>query len=74
VKRAFSRHQKLTIVNGILAIVAMIVMMQLWLLTATMNAFLGGEQSVIIPAGVASAICLALNAGLLWYIYQMERR
>jgi hypothetical protein len=74
VKRAFSRHQKLTIVNGILAIVAMIVMMQLWLLTATMNAFLGGEQSVIVPAGVASAICLALNAGLLWYIYQMERR
>lgn len=73
-KRAFSRHQKLTIVNGILAIVAMIVMMQLWLLTATMNAFLGGEQSVIVPAGVASAICLALNAGLLWYIYQMERR
>jgi hypothetical protein len=73
-KRAFSRHQKLTIVNGILAIVAMIVMMQLWLLTATMNAFLGGEQSVIVPAGVASAVCLALNAGLLWYIYQMERR
>lgn len=73
-KHAFSRHQKLTIVNGILAIVAMIVILQLWLLSATMNAFLGGEESVIVPAGIGSLVCLLLNAGLLRYIYQMERR
>ena len=73
-RRAFARHQKLTIVNGILAIVAMIVILQLWLLSATMNAFLGGEASVIVPAGIASLVCLLLNAGLLRYIYQMERR
>ena len=73
-KRSFSRHQKLTIVNGILAIVAMMVVLQLWLLTATMNSFLGGEESVVIPAAIVSLICLLLNAGLLWYIYQMERR
>jgi hypothetical protein len=73
-KRSFSRQQKLTIVNGILAIVAMIVVLQLWLLTATMNSFLGGEESVILPAAIASVVCLLLNAGLLWYIYQMERR
>ena len=73
-KRAFSRHQKITIVNGILAIVAMIVILQLWLLSATMNAFLGGVESVIVPAGIGSVVCLALNAGLLWYLYQMERR
>jgi hypothetical protein len=73
-KRSFSRDQKLTIVNGILAIVGMIVILQLWLLSATMNAFLGGEESVIIPALIGSIVCLAMNAGLLWYIYQMERR
>jgi len=73
-RRAFARHQKLTIINGILAIVAMIVVLQLWLLSATMNAFLGGEQSVIVPAGVASLVCLLLNVGLLRYIYRMERR
>jgi len=73
-KRSFSREQKLTIVNGILAIVAMIVIMQLWLLSATMNAFLGGDESVIVPAAVGSLVCLLLNAGLLRYIYLMERR
>lgn len=73
-KRSFSRHQKLTIINGILAIVAVIVILQLWLLSATMNAFLGGEQTVITPALIASFLCLLLNAGLLWYVYQMESR
>jgi hypothetical protein len=74
VTRQFSRQQKLTIVDGILAITAIIVMMQLWLLTATMNAFLSGDESAIVPAAIASAICVALNVGLLRYLYQMERR
>ena len=73
-KRQFSRQQKLTIVSGILAIVGVIVILQLWLLTATMNAFLGGEETVILPAAIASAVCVALNTGLLRYLYKMERR
>ena len=73
-RRAFSRHQKMTIVFGILSIVVMIVILQLWLLTATMNAFLAGQERVILPAAVASLVCFALNAGLLSYIYKMERR
>ena len=73
-RRVFSRHQKMTIVFGVLSIVLIIVILQLWLLTATMNAFLAGQESVIIPAAIASIVCFALNAGLLWYVYQMERR
>ena len=73
-KRAFSRQQKTTIVFGILSLAIMLVVLQLWLLTATMNAFLAGQEGVIIPAAVASIICFALNAGLLSYIYRMERR
>jgi hypothetical protein len=73
-KRAFSRKQKTTIVFGILSIVLMMVVLQLWLLTATMNAFLAGQERVIIPAAIASIICFMLNAGLLRYIYRMERR
>lgn len=68
----FSRAQRSTIVAGILSIVFTIVVLQLWLLTATMNAFLGGEDAVIVPAAIASAVCFALNAGLLWYLYRME--
>lgn len=73
-RRPFSRQQKTTIVFGILSIVLTIVVLQLWLLTATMNAFLGGQDRVILPAAIASLVCFALNAGLLTYIYKMERR
>ena len=63
----------MTIVFGMLAFVLVIVVLQLWLLTATMNAYLGGDDSILWPAAVASAACLALNAGLLRYLYRMER-
>jgi len=74
VKRAFSRQQKTTIVFGILTMVLMMVVLQLWLLTATMNAYLAGQEKVIIPAAVGSIVCFLLNVGLLSYIYRMERR
>jgi hypothetical protein len=37
-KRRFSREQRLTMIYGIVCIVLIIVMLQLWLLMATMNA------------------------------------
>jgi len=73
-QRSLTRQQKTTIVGGILSIVLVIVVLQLWLLTATMNSFLAGEHAVIIPAALASGVCLLLNLGLLFYVYRMERR
>jgi hypothetical protein len=73
-KRSFNRDQRMTIVYGILCIVLIIFMLQLWLLMATMNAYLGGDESVIWPAALASVVCFLLNAGLLRYLYKMERR
>jgi len=69
----FARKQRMTIVLGILCLVVIIVILQLWLLTATMNAYLGGDEAVLIPAALASLVCLGLNAGLLWYLYGLER-
>ena len=73
-RKAFSRSQKTTVIYGMLCIVLIIVILQLWLLTATMNAFLGGDDTVVIPAAVASLVCFALSLGLLSYLYRMEKR
>jgi hypothetical protein len=73
-RKRFSRSQRLTIVYGILCLVLIIVMLQLWLLMATMNAYLGGDESVVWPAALVSLVCFGLNGGLLWYLYRMERR
>ena len=72
-RKLFTRSQRMTIVYGILCTVMVLVILQLWLLTATMNAYLGGDDAVIWPAAGVSIICLLLNLGLLRYLYRMER-
>ncbi|NUP10061.1 MAG: hypothetical protein HOW73_28765 [Polyangiaceae bacterium] len=67
-KRHLTRAQLRTIVNGVVCFVLVLVVLQLWLLTATMNAFLGGDASVVWPALGASVACLLLNLGLLRYL------
>jgi hypothetical protein len=71
--RPLTRDQRTTVVYGILCFILILVVLQLWLLTATMNAYLGGDESVIWPAAAASVVCLLLNLGLLRYLYAIER-
>ena len=73
VKRAFTREQRTTVIYGMLAFILILVILQLWLFTATMNAYLGGDEGVIWPAAAASIFCLLLNAGLLRHLYYIER-
>ena len=72
-RRTFSRAQRTPIVQGMLAFVLILVMLQLWLLTATMNAYLGGDDGVVVPAAIASVACLALNVGLLRYLRRLDQ-
>jgi len=73
IKRPFTREQRTTVIYGMLAFVLILVILQLWLLTATMNAYLGGDEAVVWPAAAASIACLLLNLGLLRYLYYIER-
>lgn len=61
------------VVYAILSLVLILALMQLWLLTATMNAYLGGDHAIAWPALGASMICLLLNLGLLRYLYLLEK-
>ena len=72
-RRPFSREQRLTIIQGMLVFVLIVVVLQLWLLTATMNAWLGGDESLVWPAAAASGSALALNVGLFLYLTRLER-
>ena len=72
-RRPFTRDQRTTIIYGMIAFVLVLVVLQLWLLTATMNAFLGGDDGVVWPAAGASLLCLLLNLGLLRYLGRITR-
>lgn len=61
-------QRKSIILNGILAIVLILVILQLWLLMATMNAYLAQDSSIVWAAAGASFLCFLLNLGLIFYL------
>jgi hypothetical protein len=67
-----SREHRMPIIYGVLCIVLTLVILQLWLLTATMEAYLGGDTAVVWPAAAASLVCFLLSAGLLLFLHRME--
>lgn len=71
-KPRLTREQRGTIYGGISLIVTLLVVMQLWLLTATMNAWMGGDSSVVWPAMVASLGCFLVNLWLLWRLLYLQ--
>ena len=71
--RPITRDQRTTVIYGILCFILVLVVLQLWLLMATMNAFLGDDDTVVWPAAAASVVCLLLNLGLLRYLYAVDR-
>ena len=71
-KPRLTRLQKATIFSGINLVVTLLVVLQLWLLTATMNAWLGGDASVVWPAALASLGCFAVNLWLLRRVFELQ--
>jgi len=69
----FARKQRVTIISGIAAFQMIIVLLQLWLFTITMETFLAGHQETALPAALASLGCFALNGGLFFYLRGLER-
>jgi len=58
---------------AVLALVATAVVIQLWLLTVSMEALLSGEFKTLVPAAAGSTLLLAVNAGLLRYVFHFDR-
>ena len=52
-------------IDGALALVVILLIVQIWLLSATLEAFLAGHSGPVLPAAIVSGLlfsaCLALN-------------
>jgi hypothetical protein len=71
-KPRLTHAQKASIFSGINLIVSLMVVLQLWLLTATMNAWMGGDSSVVWPAALASLVCFVVNVWLLRQVFYLQ--
>jgi len=69
-----TRQQGTVLFTGILFLVATTVVIQLWLLTVSMEALMSGAIRTLVPAAAGSTILLCINAGLLRYVYRFDRQ
>ena len=67
------RSQGTTLFAAILVLVAAAVVLQLWLLTVSMEALLAGEVKTLVPAAGGSTLLFVVNAGLLRYVFRFDR-
>ena len=63
----------LVAIDGALALIVILLIVQMWLLSATLESYLGGHDTVVVPAALVSialcAACLVLAA----FIRRLER-
>lgn len=67
-------RQGTTLFTGICLLIALLIIIQLWLISAALDAALSGQARLAVPASVASLLLFACNAGLLWYVLDFDRR
>ena len=69
-----TRPQGSILFSAVLLLIAILVVIQLWLVAAAVDALLARQTSVLVPTAVASAGLFALSGGLLWYVVAFDAR
>ena len=67
------QQQGTTLFTAILVLVATSVVVQLWLLTVSMEAVFRHDAHIAIPAAVSSTLLFVINAGFLRSVFRFDR-
>lgn len=63
----------LTAIDGALALIAILLIVQMWLLTATLESFLAGHREGVLPAAIVSGLLLLSCFGLYLFVKGVDR-
>ena len=69
-----TRQQGTILFSAVLVLIALLVVIQLWLVAAALDALLARHVAVLVPTAVASLVLFVLNGGLLWYVVSFDAR
>lgn len=63
----------LTVIDGALALIAILLIVQMWLLTATLESLLAGHREGVLPAAIVSGVLFAGCVGLYLFVRGVDR-
>lgn len=66
--------QGTTLFTALLVLVGIGVVVQLWLLAASVDAFMRQQERTAVHAAVASAVVFAINGLLVLYVFNFDRK
>ena len=69
-----TRQQGSTLFSAVLVLIALLVVIQLWLVAAALDALVARQVTVLVPTAIASCALLVLSGGLLWYVVSFDAR
>lgn len=67
-----TQKRGLTAIDGALAIIALLLIVQMWLLTATLESYLAGHREVVLPAAIISGALFLICAGLYFFVRRID--
>ncbi|PYR98752.1 MAG: hypothetical protein DMG12_21900 [Acidobacteria bacterium] len=67
-----NRRGGLTAIDGAMALIALLLVVQMWLLTATLEAYLSGHSEPIFPAALISGLIFVGCFGLFLFIRRID--
>jgi hypothetical protein len=68
-----TRQQAVALFTAVSLLIGIIVIIQLWMVAAALDALLAGQATVLAPAAIASAVLLLINGALLLLIARLDR-
>jgi predicted Co/Zn/Cd cation transporter (cation efflux family) len=60
-------------IDGAMSLIVVLLVVQMWLLTATLETFLAGHREAALPAAVLSGLLCAGCAALYWFVVGVDR-
>jgi len=69
-----TRQQGATLFSAVLALIGILVVIQLWLVAAAVEALMARQTIVLVPTAITSTALFVLSGGLLWYVVSFDAR
>ena len=67
------QNRGLTAIDAVTALLAIVLIIQIWLLSATLDTYLAGHVETALPAAIVSGLLSAICLGLYLFVRRVDR-
>ena len=67
------QNRGLAAINAIMALIVILLVIQIWLLSATLDAFLAGHTETALPGAIVSGVLCAVCLGLYRFVRRVDK-